>query len=374
MIRLALFVLLPWISFVAVAVDFSSSEISLIESHGPWPTDPVVDDSNRVSGNPLAIKFGEQLFFERELSVDTRMSCAGCHLPQIGFTDGQDIGFGRGRLTRNTTSVLNIGGNRWFGWGGENDSLWAQSIRPILAADELASSSRLVKEAVLDRDDYRDNYQRLFGSPAEHDEELVLVNIAKALAAYQETLFSPRAPFDDFRDALLANDQQGIDAYPESAKRGLKLFIGEGRCNVCHLGPRFSSGEFGDIGIPFFVSGGVDAGRYAGIKSMRANRFNLLGKYNDGKIADNALASRQVRLTHRNWGEFKVPGLRDVSRTAPYMHNGSLQTLPAVIDHYSEIDEDRLHADGEKILRPLNLSARQKDDLLSFLKSLGSEN
>ncbi len=249
----------------------------------------------------------------------------------------------------------------------------AQSVRPILAADELASSAHIVKEVVMERDDYRDHYLQLFGNPAAHDDELVLVNIGKALAAYQETLFSPRAPFDDFRDALLANDQQGIDAYPESAKRGLKLFIGEGRCNVCHLGPRFSNGEFGDVGIPFFVPGGVDAGRYHGIKALGDNRFNLLGKYNDGNSADNALASRQVRLTHRNWGEFKVPGLRDVSRTAPYMHNGSLQTLPAVIDHYSEIDEDRLHADGARILQPLNLSARQKDDLLAFLRSLGSD-
>ena len=373
MIRLALIVFLPWLYSAALALDFSADEISLIKSHGPWPPAPVVDDSNRVSGNPLAIEFGEQLFFERDLSVDNRMSCAGCHLPQVGFTDGQDIGFGRGRLNRNTSSVLNIGGNRWFGWGGENDSLWAQSVRPILAADELASSASIVKEAVMERDDYRDKYLRLFGNPAAHDEELVLVNIAKALAAYQETLFSQRAPFDEFRDALLANDQQGIDAFPEDAKRGLKLFIGEGRCNVCHLGPRFSSGEFGDIGIPFFIAGGVDAGRYHGIKAMRINRFNLLGKYNDGKVSDNGLASQQVRLTHRNWGEFKVPGLRDVSRTAPYMHNGSIQTLEAVIDHYSEINEDRLHADGERILRPLNLSDRQKDDLLAFLRSLGSD-
>jgi len=151
----------------------------------------------------------------------------------------------------------------------------------------------------------------------------------------------------------------------------LRIFIGEGRCNLCHFGPRFSNGEFADVGIPYFIEGGVDAGRYVGIQEVKANPYNLLGKYNDGDPDENAVSSAHVRQTHRNWGEFKVPGLRGVAATAPYMHNGSLPTLREVVNHYSKLDEERLHSDGEKILRPLNLTPDQIDDLVSFLRSLG---
>ena len=106
---------------------------------------------------------------------------------------------------------------------------------------------------------------------------------------------------------------------------------------------------------------------------MKDNPYNLSGKYNDGDPELNAVSSRQVRLSHRIWGEFKIPGLRAVAMTAPYMHNGSLATLGDVVLHYSNLDEQRLHIDGEKILRPLNLSESQVDDLVSFLQSLGYE-
>jgi cytochrome c peroxidase len=162
-----------------------------------------------------------------------------------------------------------------------------------------------------------------------------------------------------------------MDRYPESAQRGLKIFIGRGRCNLCHLGPGFSNGEFADVGIGYFTPAGVDPGRYRGIRQLRKNPFNLSGRYNDGDAGDNAVSSRQVRLTHRNWGEFKIPGLRAVAMTPPYMHNGSLPDLHAVVNHYSNLDEERLHTDGENILRPLNLNASEVDDLVSFLRSLG---
>ena len=143
----------------------------------------------------------------------------------------------------------------------------------------------------------------------------------------------------------------------------LKIFIVSVRCNLCHLGPRFSNGEFGDVGIPYFTVDGVDPGRYGGIQQVRANPYNLLGKYNDGDPGQNAVSSSHVRLTHRNWGEFKIPGLRAVAATAPYMHNGSLPTLRDVVLHYSNFDEERLHTDGEKILRPLKLT---HNDLVHF--------
>jgi cytochrome c peroxidase len=122
--------------------------------------------------------------------------------------------------------------------------------------------------------------------------------------------------------------------------------------------------------VPFFAAPGrVDPGRHEGIKRLRANPYNLLGPHSDDP-ARAAVATRHVRLEHRNWGEFKVPSLRDVALTAPYMHNGSLATLRDVARHYSELDESRVHAHGERVLRPLRLTPQETDDLVAFLETL----
>lgn len=158
--------------------------------------------------------------------------------------------------------------------------------------------------------------------------------------------------------------------YPEAAQRGLRIFVGRGNCSACHFGPGFTNGEFHDTGVPFFVRDGVDPGRHGGLKRLQANAFNLLGAYNDDRSGSSAVKTRQVALEHRNFGEFKVPSLRNVAQTAPYMHNGSLATLADVVRHYSGIDPDRLHSDGESLLRPLRLSAGEAADLVAFLESL----
>ncbi len=119
-------------------------------------------------------------------------------------------------------------------------------------------------------------YRRAFGQPPGDDDERVAVDVAKALAAYQETLVTPRTPFDDFRDA---RPRRPAAAYPAAAQRGLALFLGRGRCNVCHGGP-LRHGEFSDIGMPFFIGRGqVDPGRHGGIQALQRSRYNLLGPY-----------------------------------------------------------------------------------------------
>ena len=137
------------------------------------------------------------------------------------------------------------------------------------------------------------------------------------------------------------------------------------------MGPRLSNGEFHDVGIAFFVEPGrVDPGRYDGIRKLKASRYNLLGPFNDDPARATATSTRHVALEHRNFGEFRVPSLRNVARTAPYMHNGSLATLRDVVRHYSNLDEDRLHADGERILKPLGLDKYDVDSLVAFLETL----
>jgi len=115
-----------------------------------------------------------------------------------------------------------------------------------------------------------------------NDDEAVMVNVGKVLAAFQETLVTGRTPFDDFRDGLEKEDSAEIQKYPAAAQRGLRIFIGKGNCAVCHFGPTFTNGEFADTGIGFFVEKGrVDSGRLGGIKKLLDDRFNLLSKYND---------------------------------------------------------------------------------------------
>jgi cytochrome c peroxidase len=162
--------------------------------------------------------------------------------------------------------------------------------------------------------------------------------------------------------------------YPAAARRGLAIFVGKGRCDICHTGPRFTNGEFHDVGVPFFVERTrVDSGRHDGIKRLRASRYNLLGRWSDDPSHGTATSTRHVTLEHRNFGEFRVPSLRNVARTAPYMHDGSLATLRDVVKHYSDLDLNRLHADGEAILRPLRLTDAEIDDLVAFLESLSPQ-
>jgi cytochrome c peroxidase len=366
---------------VAQALAFSDAELRAILRHGPWPAPWSPDPSNRVSGNAHAIALGERLFFEPRLSPSGKVLCATCHVPYLGWQDAQAVATGLERVTRNTQSVLNVRYNRWFGWGGAGDSLWAQSVRPILDAREMGGSAAHAAALVRGDAQYACGYANAFGAPPPGDDEALLAGIGKALAAFQETLLSGRSVFDDFRDALASGERAAQARYPLAAQRGLRLFVGKGACNLCHLGPNFSNGEFHDAGIAFFVpGGGVDSGRHEGIRRLQANPFNLLGRYNDQRgegergggaaARASAIKTRHVALEHRNFGEFKVPSLRNVARTAPYMHNGSLATLADVVRHYSELNLERLHADGESVLKPLKLSAQESAELVAFLESL----
>jgi cytochrome c peroxidase len=366
--RAPLFILL--LALAPAALAFTDAEVRAIAAHGPWPPAFAPDPSNRVSGKPEAIELGERLFFDRRLSKDGEHSCARCHIPERGWTDGLARARGLALVDRNTQSIANARLQRWFGWDGANDSLWAQSLRPIVDARELGMSAPQVAALVRGDADLACRYRKVFGELQREDEAL-LVGVAKALAAFQETRFSGRAPFDEFRDALLKGDAAGIAAYPEEAKRGLAIFVGKGRCNACHLGPTFTNGEFHDTGIPFFLEKGrVDPGRHAGIQKLRASPYNLLGRYNDDPARATATGTRHVRLEHRNFGEFRTPSLRNLALTAPYMHNGSLATLRDVVNHYSTLSPDRLHADGEAILAALKLGEGEARDLVAFLDSL----
>ncbi|MEC8288677.1 MAG: cytochrome c peroxidase [Pseudomonadota bacterium] len=351
---------------------FTEDERTLILSHGPWPVKTYPDPSNRVSGNPVAIAFGEALFVSSELSIDRKRSCATCHLPERAHSDGKPISVGRQLGKRNTMPLFNLRLNTWYGWDGKSDSLWAHSITPLLDPLELGMTSQGVQRRISETRALANSYRETFGhNVTVPDAETAMVNIAKALAAYQETIRSEKSEFDKFREALLERDPVGIAAYSASAQRGAKLFVGRARCDLCHFGPNFTSGEFDNINLPRpSQHDRVDDGRYGGILVLQRSRYNLLSSFNDDTELTTAGFTRHLKLTESSRGRFRIPSLRNVSKTAPYMHDGSMATLDQVVRHYSKIPENRFPQTDEKLLRPLMLTDEEISDLVMFLKTL----
>jgi len=246
----AMLLALAWPAIAQTLLPWSEEERAAIARHGPWPPPPVRDPSNRISGMPAGIVLGEYLFNDPRLSADGRMSCSTCHIEGRDWGDGRARAMGRGELDRRTQTLWNVGYGHWFGWDGAGDSLWAQSIRPILDPREMAGDAARVARLLREDPALACGYQRAYGEKPGTDDEKLLVDTAKAMAAFQATLVSPRTPFDAFHDALQAGDAATAAHYPLAAQRGLKIFIAA-NCSACHFGPRFTNGEFGDVGIPF---------------------------------------------------------------------------------------------------------------------------
>jgi len=353
-----------------------------IATFGPWPVRVPDDPGNELSGLTWAESLGQSLFANEVLSAGAKVSCASCHQADKGFSDQLPVGIGADVGTRNTQGLLNSGLFRWFGWDGGADSLWAASLRPMLAAHEMASSLHHVSQVLKGNDEFVSAIEQHIADDISDDisddtelrhweDEATVVIAAKAIAAYVRTLNSGVTPFDRFRQALLNKDLSAQNRYPESAKRGLKIFLSEANCRACHFGPNFSNSEFHDIGRPFFTGvGQVDPGRYQGIQLLQKNPYSLAGDYGVDVKNDQYLKTENVKLSQSNWGQWRTPSLRNLSLTAPYMHDGSLQSLRDVVDWYADIDTDRLHAEGESILKPLNLNDQQRNDLVVFLESL----
>lgn len=354
------------------SIKFSPNEIAVISQFGPWPpTSNIPDLTNSLDQDPVAIQLGETLFFDTRLSANNQVSCATCHQPKKSFTDQNPLSAGLDLGTRNTPSLFNVRQKNWYGWGGDIDTLWGASIRALLSPFEMGINIKKVSTYLkINNYKYRDLLSHQKWKTAQTDQEK-LAFLGKLLASYQGTLISPKSEFDLFREALLKQDKEQMSRYSQAKIKGLKLFIGKGNCHFCHSGPLFSNNEFADIGMSYFDrEGKVDKGRYQGIKNLKKSPFSSLGIHNDDTSNQSKTLAKHVTLKHRNFGEFMVPSLRNITFTAPYMHQGSLANLDAVIEHYSNIDEERLHTDGIAILKPLNLSAEEKANLKAFLESL----
>jgi cytochrome c peroxidase len=388
-------------------VTFDEHERKLISSLSPLPAPPR-DTTNRVDGNPQAIALGKALFSDTRLSGDGKFSCASCHDPALSWTDGKEVAVAAGVGPRNTPSLWNMAHNRWYFWDGRADSLWSQAVKPIERNIEL-NSSRLQVAHVVSRDStLRKSYEELFGKlPDLKDTQRfplvggpqasdavrqanwwsmnpddrtavteVFVNVGKAIAAFEGTILTGPAPFDRFVAELKSG--KAPTAMSVSAQRGLKTFIGVGNCVLCHSGPEFTNKEFHDIRVPprSTTEGVRDAGRGTGLPQLFEDEFVSAGPYSDDPQGPRALHLVYLDAEAGFRGHFKTPGLRNVAKTAPYMHAGQYKTLREVVRHYSTLADAAEPGEPEHIellIRPFPLDEQQSADLVAFLESLTSE-
>lgn len=388
---------------------FSDEERGRILRHSPL-LPPAPDPTNRFADDPAADELGRRFFFEKRFSTNQAISCATCHDPQKSFADGLPLGAGLGPLPRHTPSLWNVAYQRWFFWDGRADSLWSQAAHPLEHPLEMGSSRVRIARQIAQDATLRAAYESLFGAlpdvadAARFPEDAapddgavassrrakwlamnaadrdivteVIANVGKALAAYQRKLLTGETPFDRFARGLREGRTDQSPLLSESAQRGLKLFIGRGNCRSCHVGPAFTDHEFHTIFVPPRDGGEPsDAGRHGGIPLLLADPLNARGPNSDDR--DGPAAQRLRFLVNRpeNWGLFRTPGLRNVARTAPYMHQGQFESLERVIEYYSTLEGAISvgHHAREMVLQPLQLSVTERSDLVAFLESLSDE-
>ena len=279
---------------------------------------------------------GYLLYFDKRLSSDGTVSCATCHHPDHGLTDGAPVstGIGGQKGGRSAPTVINRGYSVAQFWDGRAPTLEAQAIGPIANPIEMTNEKDpdVAHQTCLDRlhkvPDYRARFKKAYGS-----EDFTIKDVGKAIATFERTLMSGNSAFDRQKNG----DQ---DAMSASALRGKEIFFNKTACDSCHLGFNFTDGSYANLGIGMDKPN-PDLGRY------------VVSKRDEDK------------------GAFKTPTLRDIASTGPYMHDGRFKTLKDVVQFYNKGGIANEHLDER--MKPLKLTPQEEDDLVEFLKSLSGE-
>lgn len=299
------------------------------------PTVPTPADNPPTAD---AIALGRRLYFEKQLSSDNTFSCGSCHNPYIHFADGLPVasGVNAQRGTRNTPSVLNAAYYSLQFWDGRAANLEQQASMPIANPKEMNMPHEVCVTKLNASQSYRDEFTKVFGPGP-----ITMHKIEKAIASFERTLISGNSPFDRYQ---YGHEENALSA---SAIRGLAIFTqSKGNCVTCHtIGPSFAlftDNKFHNLGVGMNASGELtDAGLFTQTK-LEADR-----------------------------GAFRTPSLRNVAKTAPYMHDGSLKTLREVVDFY--VGGGNSNPQLDKDMKPLQLTAQERDDLVAFLEALTGE-
>ena len=277
--------------------------------------------------NPMTaakVELGKQLYFDKRLSIDNTVSCASCHDPNKGWSNGTPFATGIKDQVggRSSPTIINSGYQYFQFWDGRAKNLEGQALGPIQNPIEMGLTLEELEKRLNSIDGYVKQFEKAFGTKPNSD------GVAKAIAAFERTVLSGDAPYDQFK----AGNKTALS---EAAERGRKVFFNKASCSSCHSGPNFTDGGFHNIGV------GMDK------KKPDVGRF-------------------EVTKLEGDKGSFKTPTLREIARTAPYMHDGSLKTLEDVVDFYDKGGIDNPQLDEE--IFKLNLSDQQKKDLVVFLK------
>jgi cytochrome c peroxidase len=304
--------------------------------------------------NPLTrakIELGRQLYFDKRLSADATVSCASCHDPSMGYSAHTKTGVGiRGQLGgRNSPVSFNriLTGAQF--WDGRADSLEAQAVGPIQNPIEMGFTHEGVVKRLAELPVYKKQFEKIFG-------ELTIDRVGQAIAAFERAIVTAPSPYDYYEQMKafagldaedIADDpdlakryaevKAAVEAHPmsEDAKRGRDIFFTEkGNCTACHVGANLADEKFHNIGI-----------------GMDAEKPDL------GRVA--------ISKDPKDTGAFKTPTVRNVSLTAPYMHDGSIATLEEVVEWYAKGGHANQHLSDK--IRPLQLSAQDKADLVAFM-------
>lgn len=354
---------------------FDARTLARIGKHAPLPPLPP-DPTNAVADDPAAAWLGQKLFFDPALSGDGKRSCATCHDPKLAFSDGKAVSEGVARGTRNTPSLLDVARQRWFFWDGRADTLWSQALKPIESPIEMGGNRAAVVRHLRGDPELAAAYERVFGPFGAPEDRAAIdrafADAGKALAAYERRLASGPSAFDRFAAALAAGDVRAQDELAPAARAGLALFVGKAGCRQCHSGPAFSDGEFHNLGLRTLAGKKPDdPGRHRGTAEVLADPFNAGGAFSDDPRGPAAERLATIAVRPESWGEFRTPSLRNVARTAPYMHQGQLASLADVVRFYSTLEGAApVGHHQERLLQPLGLSAQEQLELIAFLESL----
>ncbi|MGP0072226.1 MAG: cytochrome-c peroxidase [Bryobacteraceae bacterium] len=287
-----------------------------------WPAD-----------NPYSaarVELGWYLFFDARLSANGKVSCATCHPPEHAFAGGDPgpLGVTAKTLRRRAPTLINRAYGRSEFYDGRAATLEAQITGPVTNVDEMGTTPEAAAGAISKIAGYRPLFERAFGDP-----QITFDRITKAIASFERTILSGNSPYDRF----VNGDKQALS---QSAKRGLQIFERSGECSECHDGFNFTDEKFASLGIG-----------------------------PDQKPPDLGLA--EITGKRRDDGKFKVPTLREVAHTGPYMHDRRFKTLDDVMDFYRKGGQPGAHLDSR--IAPFFLDAPAKADLLAFLESLSGE-
>lgn len=270
------------------------------------------------------VELGKMLYFDPRLSEDHTVSCATCHDPAKGWSNGEKVatGIGGQQGGRSAPTVINSGYFTFQFWDGRALHVEGQALGPIQNPIEMNMKLGDVVERIAGVPEYQKRFEAVFG------EGVTEQNIAKAIGAFERTINSGNAPYDRWK----AGDKAALS---ESAERGRALFFGKANCSACHSGPHFSDGAFHNIGV------GMD------------DAEPDLGRFVVSKLEGDK-------------GAFKTPTLREIARTGPYMHDGRFATLEEVVKHYDKGGTPNPYLDEEMF--ELNLSEQEQADLVTFMK------